>query len=158
MPNEIRYNQEYTREKSDSAFWTWDSPEWVATYEFEGRALEVWCVGEMRIHVPDSHESGGGIIRYADDLRQYGIHNNKDLEEFSNKYANDDIWQNNSWFELRDYEGQWIGDVFSGHVYHDVEEALDACAELLQDEEFLAEYPCLIPSDVVGSANDYRMS
>lgn len=144
MPNEIRYNQGYQRECSDPAFYTWDSPEWVATYEFEGRALEIWTVGEMRINLPN-----GNIIRYASDLHENGIHTNEDLYNLTKDDDSFDVWVNNSWLELRDFDGEWIGDVWSGHVYHDVEEALDACAELLQDEKFLAEFPCLIHANVV---------
>lgn len=144
MPNEIRYCDYYDRERSDPAFYTWNESEWVATHEFEGRAIEVWCVGEMRINLPN-----GNVIRYADDLRDNGINSNEDLYNLTKDDDAFDIWENNSWLEIRDYEGEWIGDFFSGHIYHDVEEALDACAELLQDPEFLAEYPCLIPANVV---------
>lgn len=135
----IRYCDYYDETRNDPAFYTWDTPDWVVSVEIDGRQLEAWTVGEMRINLPNDE-----IIRYADDLNHNEIYNDADLENIPSE-----CWINNSWLELRDYEGQWIGDVFSGHVYHDVKEAVEAMKELLKDSEFLAEYPCLIPADVV---------
>lgn len=135
----IRYCNYYDETRNDPAFYTWDSPEWVVTVEIDGRALEAWTVGEMRIYLPNDE-----IIRYADDLNHNEIYNDEDLYK-----VDDDYWINNSWFELRDYEGQWIGDVFSGHIYHSVQDAIDGMKACLSDPEFLSEYPCLIPADVV---------
>jgi hypothetical protein len=135
-----RYCNYYDETRNDPAFYTWDSPEWVASVEVDGRALEAWVVGEMRIDLPNED-----IVRYADDLISAEIDSDKKLEELSS-----DFWENNSWIELRDYEGQWIGDVFSGHIYHDVTEAVEAMKELLVNPEFISEYPCLISEDVVG--------
>lgn len=136
----IRYCNYYDETRNDPAFYTWDSPEWVASVEIDGRALEAWVVGEMRINLPNDE-----IIRYGDDLNHNEIYSDSDLENVPSE-----CWINNSWIELRDYEGEWIGDVFSGHVYHDIPDAVEAMKELLNNSEFLAEYPCLISSDVVG--------
>lgn len=136
----VRYCDYYDTTRNDPAFYTWDTPEWVASVEIDGRALEAWTVGEMRINLPNED-----VVRYTDDLVSNEIDSDKKLEELSQ-----DFWENNSWIELRDYEGQWIGDVFSGHVYHDILEAVEAMKELLKNSEFLSEYPCLISEDVVG--------
>lgn len=136
----VRYCSYYDESRNDPSFYTWDSPEWVASVEVDGRALEAWVVGEMRINLPNED-----IVRYTDDLISAEIDSDKKLEELSS-----DFWENNSWIELRDYEGQWIGDVFSGHVYHDIPEAVEAMKELLDNSEFLSEYPCLISESVVG--------
>lgn len=141
----VRYCDYYDPSRNDPAFYTWDSPEWVATVEVDDRSLEAWVVGEMRIQLPNEE-----IIRYADDLPWAGLVNDKDLYALSDKDDSFDVWINNSWIELRDYEGQWIGDVWSGHIYHDVQEAVEAMKALLTDPEFLAELPCKNPDYVVG--------
>lgn len=136
----IRYCNYYDTTRDDPAFYTWDTPEWVASVEIDGRQLEAWVVGEMRINLPNDE-----IIRYGDDLNHNEIHSDSDLENIPGE-----CWINNSWIELRDYEGEWIGDVFSGHVYHSVSEAVEEMQELLKNPEFLSEYPCLISENVVG--------
>ena len=137
----VRYCDYYDESRNDPSFYTWDSPEWVATVETDGRALEAWVVGEMRINLPNED-----MIRDRNDLTTAGILTDEQL------YALDDgswdIWVNNSWIELRDYEGEWIGDIWSGHVYHSVNEAVEAMKALLINEEFLAEFPCLKPEEV----------
>lgn len=138
----VRYCNYYDTTRDDPAFYTWDTPEWVASVEIDGRQLEAWVVGEMRIIMHDD-----GIVRYTDDLMHYEIDSDEKLEKLSDD--GDDVWHNNSWIELRDYEGQWIGDIFSGHVYHSVSESVEAMKELLKDSEFLSEYPCLISESVV---------
>ena len=145
----IRYCDYYDPSRNDPAFYTWDTPEWVATVEFEDRLLEAWVVGEMRIITQDDQ-----ILRYTDDLIHYGIDSDEKLQALDD--GSWDIWQNNSWIELRTYEGEWIGDVWSGHVYHDVQEAVQAMQALLTDPEFLTEYPCKNPDYVVGSAHNQR--
>ena len=145
----VRYCSYYDESRNDPAFYTWDSPEWVASVEVDGRALEAWVVGEMRIDLPNED-----IVRYADDLISADIDTDEKLHAIDD--GSYDIWINNSWIELRDYEGQWIGDVFSGHIYHDVTEAVEAMKELLQNPEFLSEYPCLISEDVVGQPYEIR--
>ena len=125
----IIYTSEYKKDRQDSAFYTWDGPEWVATAYFEDKALEVWTVGEMKILLPNDE----GYIRYTDDLINYGITNDEQLQEFSDKYS--DSWIHNSWFEIRTTKGEWIDDGFLAHVYHSVEEAVDACLELMQNPE-----------------------
>ena len=143
----VRYCDYYDDSRNDPAFYTWNSPEWVATVEIGDRSLELWTVGEMRINLPNED-----IIRYADDLFHAGIDPDEKLHQLGNDDDSYDIWINNSWLELRDYEGEWIGDIWSGHVYHDVLEGIDACVTLLTDPDFLSEYPCKNPNYVVESA------
>ena len=138
----IRYCMYYHPARKDPAFYCWNHDEYVATLQTDERWIEVWAVGEMRINMPN-----GDVIRYTDDLYNAEIYSDFQLHNLDKNDDTFDIWENNNWFELRTYDGEWIGDVFSGHVYHDVEEALDACAELLQNEEFLAEYPCEYPEE-----------
>lgn len=135
----VRYCDYYDETRDDPAFYTWDTPEWVATVELNGRALEAWTVGEMRINLDND-----SIVRYTDDLLAHGIDTDEKLYKLDSE-----AWINNSWIEFRDYEGEWIGDVFSGHVYHSVKEAVLGMQACLEEPEFLAEYPCLIPADVV---------
>lgn len=141
--HKVRYCEDYNTSRLDPAFYTWDSPEWVATVEYEDRLLEAWVVGEMRIQLPNET-----IIRYTDDLFHAGIDTDEKLSKL-----NSDSWINNSWIELRDYEGEWLGDVWSGHVYHDIFEAVENMRVLLIDPEFLEFYPCKNPNAVVKSAH-----
>lgn len=145
----VRYCDYYDTSRNDPSFYTWDSPEWVATVEIEDRLLEAWVVGEMRINLPNDE-----IIRYADDLFNNGITTDEQLNNLTENDDAFDIWQNNSWIELRDYEGEWIGDVWSGHIYHDIPEAVEAMEMLLQEPEFISEFPCKNPDYMVGSANE----
>ena len=139
--HKVRYSDYYHPSRLDPAFYTWDTPEWVATVEYEDRLLEAWVVGQMRIQL-DNDE----IIRYTDDLIRAGIDTDEKLFKL-----NSDSWINNSWIELRDYEGEWVGDVLSGHVYHDIFEAVENMRVLLIDEEFLSFSPCKNPNYVLES-------
>jgi hypothetical protein len=138
----IRYCDYYHPSSNDPAFYTWDSPEWIATVEFEDRLLEAWVVGEMRIQFPNED-----IVRYSDELSWAGIANDSDIETIKPEY-----WINNSWIELRTYEGEWL----EGVVFHSVKEAVEGMQALLADEEFLMENPCKNPDYVVGSAHNQR--
>lgn len=140
----VTYCPEYTPDCNDAAFYTYPVIETVATVETDKRWIEIACVGEMRIHHPN-----GNIIRYSEDLPWNGIHNDDDLNNLTKDDEAFDIWQNNSWFELFDSSGRGLGDVWSGNVYYDVREAVFAATELIQDPEFLEEYPCLKRSAVV---------
>jgi hypothetical protein len=144
MNFKVVYNSYYQKDRNDPAFYTWDSPEWVATVHLDEKSLEIWSVGEMKIYLENEE-----IIRYSDDLISNGIDTDEKLFDIPSE-----AWHNNSWLELRDYEGEWIGDVWSGHVYHDVQEAVDACLALLQEPEFISEFPCKNPHFVVGSAHE----
>jgi hypothetical protein len=134
------YCDNYNISRQDSAFYTEPyGSTWVATVKVKDRMLEVWCVGDMYIYSEDD-----STIRYTSDLLERGITNDAELESFRGE------WWNNSWFEFRDYEGEWISDVFAGTVYHSVFEAVANAEKFLLDPEFLAEYPCLNPDYVVG--------
>lgn len=141
----ITYCDYHDSSRNDPAFYTWDSPEWVATVRVDDKLLEAWVVGEMRINLLNDE-----IVRYADDLFNNGITTDEQLNSLTEDDGAFDIWQNNSWIELRDYEGEWIGDVWSGHIYHDITEATQAMISLLNNPEFVSEFPCKNPDFVVG--------
>lgn len=145
----VAYCDYYNESCNDPAFYTWNQPEWVCTVYVEDKCLELWTVGDMRINMPN-----GDVIRYADDLFYAGIDTDEKLHKISDEDEAFEYWINNSWLEIRDYEGQWIGDTWSGHIWHDVREGIEGCIALLTEPEFLAEYPCKNPNYVVGSAND----
>lgn len=149
MKIRTKYCHYYDPTRNDPSFYTWDSPEFVASVEVGERGLEAWVVGEMRIYLPNDE-----IVRYADDLENNEIYTDEQLFKLTEDNPELDVWQNNSWIELRTWEGEWVGDVFSGHIYHDVQEAVEAMKMLLQEPEFLAEYPCVIQEDVVGQPNE----
>jgi hypothetical protein len=139
----VRYCKDYNQSRLDPAFYTDINPEWLATVEYEDRWLEAWVVGDMRIQLDNEN-----LIRYATDLLRFGIDTDEKLHKLDT-----DSWINNSWIELRDYEGEWISDVFLGTVYHDIFEAVENMKVLLIDSEFLAEHPCKNTDYVLESTN-----
>ena len=86
--------------RNDSAFYTYSPDSEIAWQDFENECIYyVRRVGEMRIHATDK-ESIRWVIRYTDDLEEFGITNDRELAEWSMK--GDDVfeWINNSWFEV----------------------------------------------------------
>ena len=77
------------------------------------KRIIVGCYGVMRIQVPDNDEP----IRSTERLIKYGVTNDKELSDLNDKFADDDIWQNNAWFEVYE-EGDSEGEIF-----HDLDEA-----------------------------------
>ena len=86
MNTSTAYCDYYDVDCQDPAFYTWNSPEWVATRYVGNRMLEVWTVGDMRVSMPN-----GDVLRYADDLRWAGIKTDRDLENID-----PNSWENNS--------------------------------------------------------------
>jgi hypothetical protein len=104
----------YSKDKQDSAFYTYGSPEPIAIVNDGEREFSVRCFGEMRIHYK------GEVLRHLEDLLDRGITTDQELQRIE---AEGGEWINNSWFEIYDHEmGNTTGDVF-----HTVEEAIQAC-------------------------------
>lgn len=87
--------------RNDSAFYT-NSAGSEVVWEEEGCDYYVVRNGEMRIHA--INEQGvAWIIRYTDQLEEFGVKDDKTLEEWSakgNKYDGIFEWIHNSWFEV----------------------------------------------------------
>lgn len=110
--------------KNDSAFYTNEAGSEVV-WEEEGCEYYVVRAGEMRIHAVS--ESGDEVvIRYTDQLEDFGIKNDQQLSEWSDKGEEVFSWVNNSWFEIYTEKDP---DFFSEPL-HDLEEAIAQAKEL----------------------------
>lgn len=83
--------------------------------------------GEMRIHakkeVGDEHTE---VIRYTDQLRDFGIYLDSQLSEWTDKGEEVFCWVNNSWFEVWDSKDT---DYFSEALF-DLNEAIEYAKDL----------------------------
>ena len=83
--------------------------------------------GEMRIHIRKSTDDEYSVVRYTDDLAEYGINTDAELKAFADKGEDYFIWDNNPWFEVCSRKD---GDQDLNEVYHELDEAI-AQAEIL---------------------------
>jgi len=106
------------------------------------KTIYVCAEGEMRIYVLDDKGEEIGIIRYADDLPEWGITNDVQLEQFV--FAQDYkpfvtqfgrtvtfVLDSNCWFDLYDREGNELDS-----VSFDLAEAIGTATELLLTPEW----------------------
>jgi len=133
----VIYNNYFRLDRQDSAFYTWDGPEWVASVYWNNNSIEIWAVGEMKIQLPEDvlYEP----IRYTDKLLEFGIDNDADLYAMSTLYEKYDIWHNNSWFEFRTPNGMWLDEGTLTYVFHDVSEAVDNAYLILENPAYVKE-------------------
>ena len=89
--------------RQDSAFYTnsagtevvWESREFPRFYVVRN--------GEMRIHAKrGAAEFDPTVIRYTDQLEEFGIKTDEQLNEWTDKGDEYFLWVNNSWFEVYD--------------------------------------------------------
>jgi hypothetical protein len=109
--------------RQDSAFYTFE-PGHEVVFQDEENPFFVVRNGDMRIHATkNGHEV---VIRYTDQLEEFGITNDKQLGEWSAKGEEVFSWVNNSWFEVWNDEDE----AFDGGVYHELDEAISAAISL----------------------------
>lgn len=117
--------------RQDSAFYT-DEPGAQLVWANEDNPFAVYREGEMRIHaMKNGHEQ---VIRYTDQLLDFGITTDKELSKWSGKEELFE-WVNNSWFVvLHDTDTEWFSEPL-----HELDEAI-AYAEMANKnpEEFLS--------------------
>lgn len=137
---DITYYDAYHPEQLDSAFYV-DGFGVLASVSNGERRLGVFCVGEMRILFPE-----GGVenptpdyrtLRCTADLLEVGIDTDSKLSDFTDYWRERDfdVWVNNSWFELFDLDAEVSGEDIEGEVYHSIDEAVDACVQILTSPE-----------------------
>lgn len=107
--------------QQDSAFYTDNEGTQVVWDADPEKRFYVVRNGEMRIHArhnaEDNHHE---VIRYTDQLEDFGITNDKELEEWTSKGEDFFDWIHNSWFEVYDTEDT---DYFS-EPYHTLDDAI----------------------------------
>jgi CRP-like cAMP-binding protein len=114
--------------KQDSAFFTYSAGTEVV---WEDVACDYYVVraGEMRIHaVSDSGDEV--VIRYSDQLQDFGIKTDAELAEWSAKPEEVFSWVNNSWFEVYTEKDT---DFFS-EPFHSLDEAIAYAVSLDKEE------------------------
>lgn len=117
--------------RQDSAFYT-DDNDLQLVWQDKKNPFAVYREGEMRIHaIKHGHEV---VIRYTDQLDEFGIKTDKELSEWS---AKEELfeWVNNSWFVvLHETDREWFSEPL-----HELDEAI-AYAEMANKnpEEFLS--------------------
>lgn len=113
--------------KNDSAFYTMS-----ADYEIVWSNSDAWRFyvarnGEMRINARKNLNDDYTVIRYTDQLEDFGITNDTELREWEDKGQDYFEFENNSWFEVCSRNE---GDEELYEVFHSLSEAV-AHAELL---------------------------
>ena len=116
-------------ERQDSAFYT-DSQGTQTVWSEPNNPFYVVRAGEMRIHAT-SEDGEEVVIRYTDQLEDFGITNDEELKEWSDKGEDVFSWVNNSWYEIYTDKDP---DFFSEPL-HELDEAIG------QAKVFLVEYP-----------------
>jgi CRP-like cAMP-binding protein len=116
----------YDTNKQDSAFYT-NSAGSEVVWEHDDKRFYVVRNGEMRIHATDSH-GDRVVIRYTDQLEDFGIKNDADLARWSKSDPELFDWVNNSWFEVYDESDP---DFFSDPI-HELGEAVNYALELVE--------------------------
>jgi hypothetical protein len=145
--NESMIDRDMLDKQQESAFYTMgpgNSNVVVITYK--DRSVFVDCVGEMYLTIPNipahldvadnevyNQEWEETIIRYTDDLINYGIDTDEKLNELNKRFSDNgyQIWHNNSWFEVYSTE-----DDFGYDVHHELHEAIDFAVAAIQEDEY----------------------
>lgn len=134
--------------RDDAAWYTCgDGHDLVARVIKGGRSIGVYADGEMRICVYRMGDDGRlqdyGVIRYCEELDEYGIANDADLaaiqrfpqvKGYLDTYGpnNDGFYygmDHNSWFDLYDGSGEHLD-----CVHHSLTEAIEQATKIINDD------------------------
>ena len=114
------------KEKLDPAFYVWENS-FEEVWGVEGNPFFVVRNGEMRI-ITNNETENRVVIRYTDQLEDFGIKNDKELAEWSDKGEEVFSWVHNAWFEIFSVKDlDWNSEPF-----HDLQEAADYAKELFE--------------------------
>lgn len=113
--------------KQDSAFYTMSADYEIVWENADARRFYVARNGEMRINARKNLNDDYTVIRYTDQLEDFGITNDTELREWEDKGQDYFEYDNNSWFEVC---SRTEGDEELYEVFHSLSEAV-AHAEYL---------------------------
>jgi hypothetical protein len=115
-----------TKVLQDSAFYTNESGTEDVWDKDPNKRFFVVRAGEMRIHaIKDGHRV---VIRYTDQLRDFGITDDAALAEWSAKDEEVFEWVHNSWFEVYDVRDEtWH---WASEPIHSFDEAVEFALSL----------------------------
>ena len=76
------------------------------------------------------------IIRYADQLEDFGIHNDEDLVNLHKRFSEKgyEVYHENPWWEV------WSDDYPDGEVFETFYEAIEGAISFLNDDEYWEQY------------------
>ncbi len=114
------------KEKLDAAFYVWEN-NFEEVWGVEGNPFFVVRNGEMRI-ITNNETENRVVIRYTDQLKDFGINNDKELAEWSAKGEEVFDWVHNAWFEIFSV----IDLDWNSEPFHDLQEAADYAKELFE--------------------------
>lgn len=126
-----------TKTPQDSAFYTNEAGAETVWDNCPHKRFYVVRNGEMRIHATkDGHDT---VIRYTDQLRDFGIKDDNALAVWSAKDEEVFSWVNNSWFEVYDAnDAEWYSEPI--HAFDEaVEFALSLSEKYGKDTEIPVE-------------------
>jgi len=115
--------------EQDACFYTWSNDYEIVWQDstLPDPRFYVARNGEMRINIRKSTDDEYSVVRYTDDLRDFGINTDAELQAFADKGEDYFIWDNNPWFEVCSRKD---GDQDLNEVFHELDEAI-AQAEIL---------------------------
>ncbi len=131
----VEYVDTFRADRLDPAWFVFGTHELVARVSKSGHSIDVFCDGEMRVHVwedgsmkyKDAHYD---VIRYSDNLERI-FDNDLDLIAAEPRIE----WENNAWFDLywsfgvKDEEGEdWLN-----CVTHDLSDAVNQAKAVIGD-------------------------
>ena len=109
-----------TKVLQDSAFYTNEAGTETVWDNCPHKRFYVVRAGEMRIHATKDGEHIE-VIRYTDQLRDFGIEDDAALAVWSAKDEEVFSWVNNSWFEVYDSKDSY----YSSDPIHEFDEAVE---------------------------------
>jgi hypothetical protein len=106
----------------DAAFYTDGAGVQTVWYGDDNKSrFSVVRNGEMRIHARQTLDEEPTVIRYTDQLEEFGVKTDADLQAWTDKGDEYFTWVNNAWFEVWDAENT--------DYYSDVIDTLDDAIE-----------------------------
>jgi hypothetical protein len=133
----VEYSDPLRLDRLDPAWFVWGyGHTFVARVSKQGHSIDIFCDGEMRIHVWDDgsmkhKDAHYDVIRYSDRLEERGFNNDLDLIAAEPRIE----WENNAWFDLywsfgmKDEEGEdWLN-----CVTHDLSDAVNQAKAVIDD-------------------------
>ena len=115
--------------EQDACFYTWNS-DWEEVWadsRLESPRFRVYRNGEMRIHARKELDAEYQVLRYTDDLRDFGINTDAELRAFEDKGEDYFVWDDNPWFEVISTKD---GDEDLNEVFHELDDAIAYAEEL----------------------------
>lgn len=109
--------------RNDASFYT-NTNEYEVV--FEGEKFEVIRNGEMRINIRRSLNDEWSVLRYTQDLENWGITTDEQLDSWS-EWTGLFEWWNNSWFEIVCREAYCDCDY---GVWEKLSEAVEECKRM----------------------------